>query len=139
MAFPTVAVQPSPPARHARRRGTSWVRWFAAAALLYGVLYFAAGALQRSLVNNAALAELGSALLNPRWHNIAECAAIALCAVTGWLLPRFRMRFLRRAEEQAIASFAGRRTEPSVRRRLAPDRSRRAHCRCSESAAADRR
>jgi hypothetical protein len=102
MAFPTVAVQPSPPARQARRRGSSWVRWFAAAALLYGVFYLAVGALQRSLVNNAALAELWSALLNPKWHNIAECAAIALCAVTGLLLPRFRVRFLRRAK-QAIA------------------------------------
>ena len=109
MAAPTVAYPPSSPIRHVRRR-TSWAWWFAAAGLLFAVLYLAAYALQRYGPGHAGLAILGSALANAEWHNIGECVAAALAIAAGLLFPRFHVKALGRAE-QAVARFAGRRTQ----------------------------
>jgi len=110
MAAPTVAYPPSPPTGQVRGRRASYAWWFAAACLLFAVVYLAAFALQRYGAGRPGLAALGSALVNIGGHNIAECVAAALSIVAGLLLPRFQAKPLRRAE-QAIARFAGRRLQ----------------------------
>jgi uncharacterized protein (TIGR03437 family) len=78
--------------------------------VLFAALYLAASALHRYGANKPALIALGTALLGPKWHNIAECGAAAVCVATGLLFPRRWVKSLLRAE-QAVARFAGRRTQ----------------------------
>jgi uncharacterized protein (TIGR03437 family) len=112
MASPTVAAQSAPPASQSGRR-FSWVRWFVAAALVFAVPYFAALALERYGLQSVGLAALGTSLLDPTWHNVAECAAVALCLAWGLLLPNFRLSALERAE-RGFAHFATHRTQALI-------------------------
>lgn len=106
MAAPTVAYPPAPPTSRVRRASHAW--WFAAACLLFAVLYLAAFALQRYGAGHPGLTALGSTLLNVKWHNIGECVAAAVAIAAGFLVPRIKP-FGR--VEQAIARFAGRRVQ----------------------------
>jgi uncharacterized protein (TIGR03437 family) len=51
----------------------------------------------------------GSALLDTKWRNIAECAAVVICAAAGLLIRGFPAKALSGAE-RAFARFASRRT-----------------------------
>src|SRR4029077_14410125 len=54
------------------------------------------------------LAVVGAALLDIRWHNIGECAALGVCLGAGLLVRRFHPKALLQVE-MAIARFAARR------------------------------
>ena len=113
MASPTVAGPLAPPARQVGRRGSFLVMWLAAAGLLFAIPYLIALALERYGRNDAGLAALGTSLLDPNGHNIAECAAAAACVAAGLLFPRFRVEALRKAE-RAFTRFASHRTQALI-------------------------
>jgi uncharacterized protein (TIGR03437 family) len=113
MATPSVAAQSAPPASLAGQRGSTWARWFAAAGLLFAVPYLIALALEHYGFQNASLEVLGTSLLDPKWHNIAECAAAAACVAAGLLFPDFRVAALRRAE-CAFTRFASHRIQALI-------------------------
>src|SRR3974377_1725882 len=110
MASPTVAAPLAPPARQVGRRGAVWAQWCGPAALLFAVPYLIALALERYRLHDAGLEALGTSLLDPKWHNIAECAAAAACVAAGLVFPAFRVAVLRRAE-CAFTQFANHRIQ----------------------------
>ena len=113
MASPLVAAQSAPPASRVGWRSSFWARWFAAAGLLFVIPYLIALGLEHYGFQNAGLAELGTSLLDPKWHNIVECAAVAVCVAAGLLFSGFYPRILRSAE-RAFTEFANHRTQALI-------------------------
>jgi uncharacterized protein (TIGR03437 family) len=113
MASPLVAAPSAPPASQAGRRGSSWARWFAAAGLLFLIPYLLALGLEHYGLQNAGLAALGTSLLDPKWHNISESIAAAVCVAAGLLFPSFYPGVLRSAE-RAFAQLANHRTQALI-------------------------
>jgi uncharacterized protein (TIGR03437 family) len=81
--------------------------------LLFATFYLAAFALQRYGGNTPALIAVGSALLAPGWHNVAECVAAAISVGTGFFFPTLLLR-PRRWVEQALSRFAAHRTQAMI-------------------------
>src|SRR5262252_7562 len=110
MASPTVAVEQAPLSAAGVRRGRAWLSWCAGTAVLFGAVYGTAWLLRRYAIGRPEWTTAGASLLNLQWHNIAECAAIALCAAAALLFPRMDMLWLRSAEH-AFTRFAAKRTQ----------------------------
>src|SRR5262252_9382754 len=98
MASPTLSVQPFASPNQARDRSVSLIWWFGSLGFLFAALYLAAFALQRYGDNTPALIAVGSALLTPGWHNVAECVAAATSVGSGFLFPTLMLRLWRWAE-----------------------------------------
>src|SRR5215471_4123850 len=109
MASPSVAARPALPAEHAHPTRAIYLWWFGAACLLFAVLYASATLFQSYGAGRPSLVALGTTLLDPWWHNIAECMAAALLIAAGLLFPQWRVGAVVRLE-RAFTRFANHRT-----------------------------
>jgi len=106
MATPSVSIQSrvSPTPSRDRRSAYPWPL-ISTALGLCGILYLASEAIERWGGDNPTLANIGTALLDIKSHNIAECIAIGVSISLAFLWPRSLAAAIR-SFDQAITRFA---------------------------------